>query len=45
MERSEINALKLNAARQSSAILAAAYCSHPEAREGTSAGDLMGFWG
>ena len=39
------NALKLNAARQSSEIWMAAYCSDPEAREGTSAGDLMGLWG
>jgi NAD(P)-dependent dehydrogenase (short-subunit alcohol dehydrogenase family) len=36
IESRDFNALKLNAARQSSEILAAPYCSHPEAREGTS---------
>lgn len=40
----EIKVLQLNAARQSSALKPRAYCFHPEAREGASAGDLTGFW-
>jgi hypothetical protein len=45
VERSKIKVLELSCADLSSAFKPPAYCSYPEAREGTSAGDLMGFWG